>query len=181
MEGVKHLSLSDPLWARDSIGGIYNFANNYDVHVMNDLNVEDSINTNNFYFLDGDSLKITWLNARDGSTGDILQNINGVAYWMPITSVFDSAGFYDAQNNNIGGVGVWDVTSENVFYFRGIDGSDCITAILDDATNRIVIAFDPTCLSVTAGIGLSGGGTFDAGGNVIVNLSIPELTTGHEL
>lgn len=171
------LSLSDPLWARDSIGGIYNFANDYDVHVMNDLNVEDSINTNNFYFLDGDSLKITWLNATDGSTGDILQNINGVAYWMPITSVFDSAGFYDAQNNNIGGVGVWDVTSENVFYFRGIDGSDCITAILDDATNRIVIAFDPTCLSVTAGIGLSGGGTFDASGNVIVNLSIPELTT----
>lgn len=171
------LSLSDPLWARDSIGGIYNFANDYDVHVMNDLNVEDSINTNNFYFLDGDSLKITWLNATDGSTGDILQNINGVAYWMPITSVFDSAGFYDAQNNNIGGVGVWDVTSENVFYFRGIDGSDCITAILDDATNRIVIAFDPTCLSVTAGIGLSGGGTFDASGNVIVNLSIPELST----
>lgn len=166
------------LWARDANGGIYNYRNDYDVHVMNSLEVEDSINTNNFYFLDGDSLKITWLNATDGTTGDILQNINGVAYWIPITSVFDSAGFYDAQNANIGGVGVWNNTSENVFYFRGIDGDDaCITALLDAATNRIVVAFDPTCLSLTAGIGLSGGGTFDASGNVIVNLSIPELTT----
>lgn len=133
----------DPLWARDIHGGIYNL-NDFDVHIMNSLEVEDSlINTNNFYFLNGDSLKITWLNARDGGTGDILQNIDGVAYWMPITSVFDSAGFYDAQNVNTSGIGVWNNTSENVFYFRGIDVDSSFMAIsLNDVNHTVVLAFD---------------------------------------
>jgi len=174
---LKILDLLDPLWKRDTHGGIYN-TNVYDVHVMNSLEVEDSINTNNFYFLDGDSLRITKLNATDGVSGDILQNINGKAYWIPITQVFDSAGFYDAQNGNHEGIGVWNNTTDNVFYFRGIDVDSAFMAIsLNNTDHTIVLAFDPTKLSVTAGIGLGGGGYFSSSGNVIVNMDIPELTT----
>lgn len=170
------IDLIDPLWARDG-DNIYNL-NDGTVNVVNSLHVSDSIDTDNFYFLNGDSLRITWLNATDGSTGDILQNIGGVAYWIPLTSVFDSAGFYDVQNINSEGIGVWNNTNENIFYFRGVDVDSSFLAIdLNDENHTIVIAFDPTNLSVTAGIGLSGGGAFDASGNVIVNLSIPELTT----
>ena len=170
------IDIIDPLWARDSVGGIYNL-NLGDVHIMNSLEVEDSINTNNFYFLDGDSLRITSLNARDGTSNQILTNINGVAYWMN-PAYPDSLGLYFAQNVNIGGHGVFEEQNASYFLFRGVDVDSSFLAIsLDDPTNRIVIAFDPTKLSVTAGIGLSGGGSFDASGNVIVNLSIPELTT----
>lgn len=170
------IDIVDPLWARDSVGGIYNL-NPGDVHIMNSLEVEDSINTNNFYFLDGDSLRITSLNARDGTSNQILTNINGVAYWMN-PAFPDSLGLYFAQNVNIGGHGVFEEQNASYFLFRGVDVDSSFLAIsLDNPTNRIVIAFDPTKLSVTAGIGLSGGGSFDASGNVIVNLSIPELTT----
>ena len=78
------IDLIDPLWAHEG-DNIYNL-NEGTVNVLNSLHVSDSIDTDNFYFLNGDSLRITWLNATDGSTGDILQNIGGVAYWIPLTS-----------------------------------------------------------------------------------------------
>jgi len=160
----KIYNLNNVLWTKtaDTI------VTNQDVKVLGDIKADA-------YFKGADTLKVTDLSASDGTEAYFLSVVGGKATWVSIPS---GSGVYSAINVGNGGVPIIIPSADTtIFKFKSIGVSDSSVLVLNDVTNkRVNLKLNPSFLSLTPSAGLGGGGTFDATGNVGVNLSLPSLS-----
>lgn len=158
-------NLTDVLWKKSG-NSIYN-TNSATATISQNIDVLGH------FFLKGDSLKVTDLSASDGSENMFLTKINGKAVWVNLPN---GSGIYTVTNVGTGGQSLIYGTSGTDFQFKSVVSSDGSINVTNDAANkRIDLKTNYSGQSVTAGVALVGGGTFDANGSVTVDFNIPEL------
>lgn len=158
-------NLTDVLWKKSG-NSIYN-TNSATATISQNIDVLGH------FFLKGDSLKVTDLSASDGSENMFLTIVGGSPVWVNLP---DGSGIYTVTNVGTGGQSLIYGTSGTDFQFKSVVSSDGSINITNDAANkRIDLKTNYSGQSVTAGVALVGGGTFDANGSVTVDFNIPEL------
>lgn len=173
---VLNLEGLEKYWLND---GVYIY-NNEDygtkVHINTalvdsfDLNVGGDINTYGYIFIDKDSLNHTNIYNGGAVAGMYLVASGDTAVWQNLPSGFGEANL--ARNVNSRGVGVFEQKTDTILDFRGIASlTDMLTVNLasDDST----IDLDLELKTITAGMGLTGGGSME--NDVTLAVSIPSL------
>jgi len=166
-----------PYWILDGLGNLYTngelVTNNVGIDTTgNDfkLDVNGDINMWGYPFISGDSLALDNIyNGASGQDGYVLTYSGDTAIWMPLGSGYGETNIM--QNVGARGVGVYDAKVDTMFNMRNIASlTNLLTVTLaSDST----IDLDLVLKTITAGIGLSGGGSME--GDVTLNLYIPEL------
>lgn len=135
-----------------------------------DLNVGGDINTYGYIFIDKDSLSHTNIYNGGAVAGMYLVASGDTAVWQDLPSGFGETNL--ARNVNSRGVGVFEQKTDTILDFRGIASlTDLLTVNL--ASEDSTIDLDLDLKTITAGTGLTGGGSMENDINLAV--SIPSL------
>jgi hypothetical protein len=135
-----------------------------------DLNVGGDINTYGYIFIDKDSLSHTNIYNGGAVAGMYLVASGDTAVWQDLPSGFGETNL--ARNVNSRGVGVFEQKTDTILDFRGIASlTDLLTVNL--ASGDSTIDLDLALKTITAGTGLTGGGSMENDINLAV--SIPSL------
>jgi hypothetical protein len=123
-----------------------------------------------YYFLGTDSLTHTNMYNGGAVDGYTLVASGDTAIWQPAASGVGETNIM--QNAGTRGVGVYDNKADTLFNMRNLASlTELLTVTLDAADS--VIDLDLVLKTITAGTGLSGGGSMES--DISLNLYVPEL------
>lgn len=135
---------------------------NFNLWVNGDVNGD-------YYFLNGDSLTHTNIyNGGDGADGMFLRFSGDTAVWANLPSGFGETNI--AENVGTRGIGVFEQKTDTLLEFRNIASLTPLLLVTLDAQDS-VIDLDLALPTITAGVGLTGGGSMESA--VTINFNIP--------